>query len=215
MSYNITMDRQIIYYYRRGVASYLIAKKFGVSNEYVRKLLRGKGIPLRGHKQTNKMSAQKRTPEENRRITEAAAEANRGSVHTESHRNAIALSRQQKPSVDPTYEKPLVELCRELGVEVIPQKAFSKYNVDLYLSKENVVIEIFGGGFHNKKQVVQVFNDKLAYLKSQKIPVVIVWADQDNYDPKKVLRVSRKAKGLVIIDGSGKPTTRGLKDIVY
>ena len=140
------MDKQIIYYYKRGVASYLIAKKFGVSNGYVRNLLESQGIKLRGHSVTNKISAKKRTPEENHAITKAASRANRGSTHTLRHRSKLALSRQKSPTIDPIYEQPLVDLCKKRGIEIIPQKAFNKFNVDLYLVKENVVIEIFGGG---------------------------------------------------------------------
>lgn len=209
------MDKQIVYYYKRGVASYLIAKKFNVSNSYVRKLLESSGIKLRGHDITNKLSAQRRTPEENRQITKSASRANRGSTHTLLHRSKLANSRQNNPTVDPVYEKPLVDLCKKLGVAIVPQKAFYKYNVDLYLVKENVVIEIFGGGFHNKKEAIDMFNNKIKYLSRKKIPVVIVWADKLTYSPDNVLKVCKNAtRMLTIITGDGKATTRGLDDII-
>jgi len=209
------MDKQIIYYYRRGVASYLIAKKFGVSNSYVRGLLKKSGIGLRGHNMTNKMSADRRTPEENKAITQKASEANLGSVHTATHRSRLALSRQNKPVIDPVYEQPLVDLCNKLGVKNTPQKAFSKYNVDLYLVKENVVIEIFGGGFHNKKDAVDLFNNKINYLSRQGIPVLIVWSDKLTYKPKSVLTIAQSLdNNLTIINGDGSATTRGLSDII-
>jgi hypothetical protein len=209
------MERQIIYYYQRGIASYVIAKKFGVSNTYVRNLLQKKGIPLRSHNITNKMSAARRTPEENRAITKKASEANLGSVHTATHRAKLALSREMNPTIDPTYELPLVTLCNKLKIAVVPQKAFSKFNVDLYLPEYNVVIEIFGGGFHNKKEAVELFNNKMFYLSTMNIPVLIVWADKLTYSPKDVLAVARKCKDkLTIINGDGTPTTRGLSDII-
>ncbi len=209
------MDRQIIYYYKRGIASYLIAKKFKVSNSYVRKLLEKNGILLRGHKITNRMSADRRTPEENQAITQAAAEANLGSMHSAIHRAKLALSRQKNPKIDPVYEQPLVDYCKKIGVEVVPQKAFSRFNVDLYLPKENVVIEIFGGGFHNKKGAIELFNNKIKYLSSKNIPVVVVWADKLTYSPRDVLMACRSANGrLTVINGNGKPSSRGLSDIV-
>jgi very-short-patch-repair endonuclease len=209
------MDRQIVYYYQRGVASYVIAKKFGVSNTYVRTLLNKSGVKLRGHETTNKMSASRRTPEQNKAITKKAAEANLGSVHTPIHRAKLALSRERKPSIDEVYERPLVDLCRKLGIKVIPQKAFDRFNVDLYLPKENVVIEIFGGGFHNKKDAVDLFNNKINYLAGKKIPVLIVWADKLTYNPETVLKIAQKCKKkLEIINGDGTTTTRGLNDIV-
>lgn len=209
------MDKQIIYYYQRGIASYLIAKKFNVSNSYVRKLLKRNGIKLRGHSVTNQMSADRRTPEENAQITKAASRANRGSEHTIRHRSRLALSRERNPQIDPTYEQPLVDLCNKMGVENVPQKAFYKYNVDLYLTKSNVVIEIFGGGFHNKKDAVEAFNNKLQYLSLNKIPVVIVWVDKLNFNPKAIIDISIKTKKqLSIINGDGTPTTRGMKDII-
>lgn len=207
------MERQIIYYYKRGVASYLIAKKFGVSNSYIRKLLEKNGVPLRGHNVTNKMSAQKRTPEENKAITAKASEANLGSVHTATHRVKLALARERKPTIDPVYEQPLVDLCKKSGIDVIPQKAFDKFNVDLYLPEKNVVIEIFGGGFHNKKQAVELFNNKMSYLSRKKIPVLIVWADKLTFDPKAVLTIAQSTKEFSIITGDGRPTTKGLSDI--
>lgn len=209
------MERQIIHYYQRGVASYLIAKKFGVSNSYIRKLLDKNDITLRGHKVTNKMSAMKRTPEENKAITQKASEANLGSVHTATHRVKLALARERNPSIDPVYEQPLVDLCQKSGIKVIPQKAFDKFNVDLYLVKENVVIEIFGGGFHNKKQAVELFNNKINYLSRKKIPVVIVWADKLTYNVNNILAICQRAKEpLTIITGNGKPTSRGIGDII-
>lgn len=209
------MDKQIIYYYKRGVASYLIAKKFGVSNGYVRNLLESQGIKLRGHSVTNKISAKKRTPEENHAITKAASRANRGSTHTLRHRSKLALSRQKSPTIDPIYEQPLVDLCKKKGIEIVPQKAFNKFNVDLYLVKENVVIEIFGGGFHNKKEAVDLFNNKIEYLSKNQVPVIVVWADKLTYDPQKVLKAASSAsQRLTVINGDGTPTVRGLNDII-
>ena len=210
------MEKQIIYYYKRGVASYLIAKKFGVSNNYVRTLLEKNGVKLRGHNITNKVSAARRTPEENRKITEKASEANLGSVHSAAHRAKLALSREKNPTIDPVYEKPLVDFCKKSGVGVIPQKAFSKYNVDLYLPQKNVVIEIFGGGFHNKKDAIKLFNNKIRYLSRKQVPVLIVWADKLNYDVASVLNVATSGElgQLTIINGDGTPTTRGIGDIV-
>lgn len=209
------MDKQIVYYYQRGVASYVIAQHFGISNTKVRSILKKSGIQLRGHEVTNKMSARRRTPEENKAITQKAAEANLGSVHTATHRARLALARQLKPTIDPVYEQPLVDVCRKMGIQVIPQKAFDKFNVDLYLPFENVVIEIFGGGFHNKKEAVDLFQNKMRYLSKNKVPVLIVWSDRLTYSPENVLRVAMKAKGtLTIINGDGTPTTRGLSDII-
>lgn len=209
------MDKQIIYYYGRGVASYLIAKKLGISNTKVRDTLKKHGIKLRSHDITNKVSAARRTPEENRQITKKAAEANLGSTHSALHRVRLASSRQKNPTIDPVYELPLVQLCQKRGIEVIPQKAFYKYNVDLFLPAANVVIEIFGGGFHNKPQAVKLFNNKMQYLSSKNVPVVIVWADKITYSPQAVLEVALRASGrLVVIDGAGISTTRGLGDII-
>lgn len=208
------MEREIVYYYQRGVASYLIAKKFGLSNTKVRSILKNAGVNLRGHDITNKMSAQKRTPEENLEITRKAAEANVGSVHTATHRIKLALARERNPNIDKVYEQPLIDWCEKLKIPVIPQKAFDKFNVDLYLPNSNVVIEIFGGGFHNKKQAVELFNNKILYLSKKKIPVLIVWADKLNYKPDNVLRVATNIEDqLTIITGDGLPTTRGLSDI--
>lgn len=209
------IDRQIIHYYRRNVASYLIAKKFGVSNTYVRTLLKKNGIKIRPHTVTNKMSAAKRSPEENQAITKAAAEANIGSIHSLSHRIKLAKTREKNPTIDSVYEKPLVELCQKSGIRVIPQKAFSKFNVDLYLPEKNVVIEIFGGGFHNKKSAVELFNNKIRYLSKNGVPVLIVWADKINYSPSKVLEIAVNCREpLKIINGDGSDTTRGRGDII-
>lgn len=208
------MDKQIIYYYQRGVASYLIAQKFGISNSYIRKMLDKNGVKIRGHDVTNKISASKRTSEDNKQITAAASRSNLGSTHTLMHRSKLAISRQNNPQIDPVYEKPLVELCRKLGIQVIPQKAFYKYNVDLYFVKENVVVEIFGGGFHNKQDAINLFNNKIKYLSIKQVPVVIVWADKLTYSPKDVIRIVNSIKNkLTIINGDGTTTTRGLDDI--
>ena len=207
------MEREIVYYYRRGIASYVIAKKLGLSNTKVRTILKKAGVDLRGHNITNKMSAQRRTPEENRAITAKASEANLGSVHTATHRVKLALARERNPKIDPVYEAPLVKLCNTLKIPVIPQKAFDKFNVDLYLPTKNVVIEIFGGGFHNKKQAVELFNNKISYLSKNKVPVLIVWADKLTFDEKSVLDIACKTKKFSIITGDGRPTTRGMSDI--
>lgn len=209
------MDKQIIYYYKRGAASYLIAKKFGISNTYVRALLKKNGISLRGHNITNKMSAARRTAEENLQITSAASESNRGSAHTDRHRTKLAISREKNPKIDPVYEKPLVEYLNKRKIEVIPQKAFYKYNVDLYLTQYNVVIEIFGGSFHNKKDAVVQFQNKMNYLSRNNIKVLVVWSDKNNYLVDKITEVAINVKDkLTIINGDGSYTVKGLTDIV-
>jgi very-short-patch-repair endonuclease len=204
------MERQILYYYSRGVASYLIAKKFGISNTQVRNIIKKSGVKIRSHNVTNKVSAMRRTPEENKAITQAATLKNTGTRQTSLHRVRLALSRQKSPTIDVVYEQPLVDMCKSLGIDCIPQKAFFKFNVDLYLTKENVVIEIFGGGFHNKTEAVDMFNNKMKYLSSKNIPVVVVWADKLLYSPQAVLQVALRAtERLTIIDGQGNPSTRG------
>lgn len=208
------MEKEIIYYYRRGVASYLIAKKFRISNSQVRNILKKNNIKIRSHNVTNQMSADRRTPEENKKITKKASESNLGSIHSPSHRFNLAKSREKHPTIDPVYEQPLVDLCKRSNIEIIPQKAFGKFNVDLYLKRQNVVIEIFGGGFHNKKEAVDMFNNKIKYLQAQKTPVLVVWADKLTYNPSAVLEATQGLKnGLKIITGEGKPSIRGLKDI--
>lgn len=208
------MQKQILYYYQRGVASYLIAKKMGVSNTYVRSVLEKSGVKIRGHKTTNKMSARRRTPEENQEITRKASESNLGSVHTASHRHKLALSREKNPTIDPVYEKPLIEYCNKLGISVVPQKAFGKFNVDLYLPQFNTVIEIFGGNFHNKKEAVDMFNNKMKLLSRKNIPVVIVWSDKLTFSKKDVINTAKNAKmPLTVINGDGSPTDKGRKDI--
>lgn len=209
------MDRQILYYYQRGVASYLIAKKLGISNTKVRSVIRLHGVKIRSHNITNKVSAAKRTPAENKEITRKASEANLGSTHTNLHRVRLAYSRQQKPKIDPVYELSLIRECEKRGIKAIPQKAFYKYNVDLYIPENNVVIEIFGGNFHNKPQAVNLFNNKINYLSGKKVPVLIVWADKLTYRPAVVLEVAMKVtEPLTIIDGAGVPTTRGQSSIM-
>lgn len=209
------MDKQIIYYYQRGVASYLIAKKFKVSNSYVRRLLEKNNIKLRGHNITNKISAAKRTPEENRAITAKATQSNIGSVHTERHRMKLALSRERNPAIDPVYEKPLIQYFKSHGIEVIPQKAFNKYNVDLYIPSRDVVIEIFGGGFHNKKDAVELFHNKQRYLSSKKVKLVIIWADQLNFSPEKIFNfIVVSSATFAVINGDASSTTRGLGTII-
>jgi very-short-patch-repair endonuclease len=204
-------NRQIIYYYQRGVASYLIAKKLGISNTKVRAILKKHNVSLRSHDVTNKVSAAKRTPAENRAITKKASETNLGSIHSNLHRVRLAASRQKNPKIDPVYELPLLRACQELSIIAIPQKSFYKYNVDLYLPKENVVIEIFGGNFHNKPDAVILFENKIKYLSSKRVPVVVVWADKLTYSPQAVLEVAMRATDrLTIIDGTGTLTTRGV-----
>lgn len=210
------MDREIVYYYQRGVASYLIAQKFNVSNNYVRGLLKRKGVTLRGHDVTNKVSAKNRTPEENKAITQQASEANKDSVHTQTHRVKLALAREQNPTIDPVYEQPLVDLCQLMRVRVIPQKAFNKFNVDLYLPTENVVIEIFGGNFHNKQEAIKMFDNKLKHLSKKQVRVLVVWADKLTFSPPDVLMVAQTFRDDVkIISGDGKDSTKGLDVILH
>lgn len=207
------MEREVIYYYQRGIASYLIAKKYGVSNTKIRAILTKHGIPLRDHEITNKTSAKRRSPAENRAIVQKAAEANLGSRHSNEHRAKLAVSRQRNPKIDPVYELPLIQECEKRSVVVIPQKSFYKYNVDLYLPKENVVIEIFGGNFHNKPEAVKLFRNKMAYLSIKKIPVVVVWSDKETYSPKAVLDVALGATDrLTNIEGSGVVSRRVVQD---
>lgn len=208
-------ERAIVHYYRRGVASYLIAKRYGVSNNYVRGVLTRAGIPIRGHSITNKVSAAKRTPEENKAITRAAANANAGGLHTISHRVNLAKSREKNPTIDEKYELPLLNRLKALKIPCIPQKAFYKHNVDLYLPSKNLVIEIFGGNFHNKKDAVGLFQSKMNYLAKRNVPVLIVWADQLTFSPEAIIKtaLSIEKEPLTIINGDGSASSKGRGDI--
>ena len=55
----------------------------------------------------------------------------------------------------------------------------------------------------------------MKHLSRKQVPVVIVWADKLTYSPMSVLEVALNVKDkLTVINGDGKPTTRGLNDIL-
>ncbi|WP_156666212.1 hypothetical protein [Rhodococcus sp. HS-D2] len=170
---------QIIRSYVAGKSENALAKTHDVGRSTIRRVLTANHIKIRDNAEANKLMMLTRTPEENRRNSEAAHEAARNHVHTYEEKRQRAITRERKQLHISETEKRLACMLRRRGYIVTHQKAVGVYNCDLAV--ENVAIEIYGGGWHAQGNHKKRSDRRFSHILSTGWNVVIVWVDIRHY----------------------------------
>lgn len=168
-------DGQICARYLAGESENALAKAFGVNRWTIRRRLDRAGVERRGRGEANRRMMAARTPEENRRNTEASHRAATGRKATLEERCKCALSRERNPSNVGMNEPLLSDMLAERGVTCVPQKAVGPYNCDL--AAGTVAVEVFGGNFHFGGRHWERLPKRLRYLLDRGWSVIMVVVD--------------------------------------
>ena len=91
--------------------------------------------------------------------------------------------------------------------DVVPQKAAGRYNVDFYLPKYDMCIDLFGGNWHASAKHFRTFDRRNKYLIDNYNSVIVIWVRKDNFNPskisKKIIDISEEISGNYIMHGGG------------
>jgi hypothetical protein len=136
---------KVVALYESGVGALGIARRYGVDANTIRKFLKANGVPLRKHRDAINASPLFR---------EAAT---------------IAAVKRTEPGVLPVGrgEKELIAMLTERGLELIPQAAIHRYNIDIFA--EPVAIEVLGG--FNLPWSIPTFSRKVEQLTDRGLNV--------------------------------------------
>lgn len=157
--------------YLAGESENALAKAYGVDRGVIRRRLLKHGVEIRGYSAANILKASRETPEERQANSAAAHAAVKGMKHTWEQLCRRAQGKEGTQGNRSEAELLLEKWLIERGVQVIPQQAIGKYNVDL--GTYPVAVEIFGGGWHFYKNHIERFN----YLFDQGWNIVIVYVN--------------------------------------
>jgi very-short-patch-repair endonuclease len=218
----------IIDRYNAGESEQSIAKSYQVSRAVIRRRLLQSEVVIRNIKEANKLFSSQLTPAQKRAKTVKAHDAIRGKRQSEQHRAKIArfyeTTRGGNVSVS---ENQIEEALQKRGVDVTPQKAIGRYNIDLALNVNSIALEIFGGGWHGYGRHATRFNERSEYLFDRGWTLIVVWVDlRRGFDPIVIADYAISLSEVLshdptarckhyVIRGDGKPTTFGSNNINY
>lgn len=201
----------------------MLANDLGVSRSAIRRALIERGVPIRGQTAAIRLMMSKRTPEENRRNSEAAHEAARKHIHTQEEKLKRALTRERLGLHTSPIEAELSERLRARGLIPYQQRSIGIYNSDIVIN--DVVIEVYGGSWHTATRHAERSTRRFKYILENGYDVIILWIDKDKYPLSKTavdyiedfIRDERQpdpvgGKFRVIV-GDGCETSRGDADL--
>lgn len=173
--------QEVIRLYTSGINRLPIAKRFGFGRRLVDRILAEHDVPLRSAAETNRLIVSRRSPEENRRNTEAAHAAVRGVRRTVEELRQRALrneirARSQEPLSQ--LEGQFLKLARKLSLDVIPQKAVETYNLDFLVKGTPIAVEILSAGGYRIQapEFAREFNERAKDLLNRGYCLVMIWA---------------------------------------
>lgn len=133
--------------YRAGTSEKQLSGELGVSRNVIRRILVSNGIQPRTKSEAEAVKWAAMTPDARASQVAAAHAASRGRNHRISHRESIALAREQRGiDLASPLELRLSAMLAQRGIGVVHQKAVGPYNCDL--TAGSVAVEVFGGNWH-------------------------------------------------------------------
>ena len=131
--------------YESGYTQSEIGAMFGTYQSEVSKWMKGLGIVQPASEQAAKRYA-RTTREDRLKLTANAHAAVRGMVHELDSLEQRARSKEANLAHATDEELAFAKFLEGRGLSPVPQKAVSKYNIDIAVAP--VAVEIFGGGWH-------------------------------------------------------------------
>lgn len=170
-SYQTIVDR-----YTSGESEKAIADSLIVSRQVIRRILQNTGTKIRGIHEANTLMMSQRTPEEHRRNTARANTSVRGIPQTYELSCKLAKSRQRNMTAHICKsEQIVIDALRNCGIDVTPQKAVGRYNIDIAIEKFSIAVEIFGGNWHAYGRHAARFRKRFDFLLDCGWLPIIIW----------------------------------------
>jgi very-short-patch-repair endonuclease len=216
----------IIAAYGSGESEKSIADRLGISRNVIRRRLLESGVQPRNRSAGMFARMARTSPEDRRKLSEAAHAAIRGKPQSEEQRRKIAATNQSSVARRSEEEICLGLALLDNGLTVTPQQAVGRYNVDLAIDEGRIAVEILGGCWHGSGSHAARFRKRTDYLIDAGWLPVIIWAGSGRpisagaieYLVSLSQAASRNeaARGQEhVIDGAGKPTAIGESHLNY
>ena len=165
----------VIVPYIDGTSENAIAKQLGIERIVVHKILVDHCVPTRSVAEANRQMMLNRSPEENRRNTEAAHLASKGKRRSPETKKKAALAREMNVSGVSVYESILAEKLVAKGFKVALQKAVECYNIYIAIPEFGIAVEVFGGHWHSYGSHARRFRERFNLLLDRGWTPVIAW----------------------------------------
>ncbi len=159
--------------YLAGETEQGLAKNLNVSRSVISRILFEGGVTRRTASESMYLRMSQTSPEERIRLTDAAHAAVRGVPQSEEQVAKVALTRETKHVNVSALEKQLAAMLA--GIDITPQKAVGRYNVDLALTESRIAVEVFGGNWHASGDHAGRFRKRCDYLINAGWLPVIMW----------------------------------------
>lgn len=187
--HNIDLD-DLVRRYTSGQSENSIARSLGVGRGPIRARLIHCGVAIRGQKEANRLMMSKRSPLENRWNSSAAHEAVRGRCMSFKEKRQRAVTRQTQGLLGANVseqERKLFRIATEMGLQVIPQYAIGKYNVDFLIKGTTIAVEVLGGGIRYSSPVFREgFRKRFEDITDRGYSLILVWVGKYRIDRRGV-----------------------------
>lgn len=168
--------QEIVTMYASGLSAYEIADHFGVNEGTIRRNLSSAGIKPRTTSECTILRFSRMTKEERVEHAKRTADALRGKTQSYEHRCALAKAREKNVTHVGAGEKHILEVLKEKGFEVTPQKAFGRYNVDIAVNEKLVAVEVYTGRSWLGAEKFKTVREKMEYIFSLGWKPIVVFA---------------------------------------
>lgn len=168
----IDLPQEAVDAYVAGESVLSLARRFGISRPAIVRNLRKAGVPIRGGSEAGLIRASRLTPIERQLQACAAHAAKRGKPESEEQRERVALAREKARTSMSDIELQITAHLWADDIDVVPQKAEGRYNIDLAIG--DLAVEVLGGAWHTSKRHA----DRTAFLLSRGWRVLFLWLDK-------------------------------------
>ena len=132
--------------YAEGVSENQLSIRFGIDRNGIRRRLLEAGIQPRGRSAAEILKWSQMGPDRRRRQVAAAHACTKGRKMPVTAKLRAALTIQRTLSGMSRYDRALLSMLQERGLDCVPQQAIGPYNCDIAIGP--VAVEIFGGQWH-------------------------------------------------------------------
>jgi len=143
-----------------------ICKKFHVSRIVINRILREAGVGHRNHSEARKVHWKHMTPKERIKEMSKLHDKIRGTHRTIENLEKRAKTRQFTVKLS-KLEQTFLDAFQDAGINVVPQYAVSKFNIDFAITNRKIAIEIDGGHWHQSSRKLAQDWQKETFLREE------------------------------------------------
>lgn len=171
---------ELVQRYQSGQSILKLSQDLGVSRGAIAHALEGEGIQLRTQSEAESLKWSKMTPDQRLHQMAAYHNAIRGGKRTPLDLHERALSRQRTCSQQAPIERIIIDALR-LNIELTPQLAIGKYNIDIAIHEPPIAVEIVG---HNGRKWTSIdsryHRERIPYLLNEGWHVLMILIDNNH-----------------------------------